>query len=98
MPIKNSEISKLPVRDTVNQIGKWVGGVTYKDVMSRHREKKIVWTRQLSIRAMSVMYPHLSYPDLGKIFGRDHTTIMFALEATGGREKRKPGQKLKDKV
>lgn len=95
MPIKKKEIRELMVKQTVNEIGKWVGGVTYKDVMSRHREKKICHVRNLSIRAISIMYPHLSYPDIGTIFERDHSTVMHALDATGGRTPRPTGNKKK---
>lgn len=72
-------------------------GVTYDEIMSRsqHRggsrwhkggpTKPIVQARFNAIRAVKDGFGHLSTPEIGRIFDRDHTTIMHALSCTAAR-------------
>lgn len=55
---------------------------TYDAVMTeRGRKRNVVTARYLAIREVKRRYPTMSYPQLGRIFGRDHTSIMYALGA-----------------
>lgn len=59
-----------------------VHNVHIRDLLGTGREKRVV-------RARAHLYKHardmgLSYPRIGKIFGRDHTTIMHALDSFFG--------------
>lgn len=58
--------------------------VKVADILSPKRCKKIVAARDEAIRALGIANPRWSYPDLGRFFGRDHTTIMHSLQKTGG--------------
>jgi chromosomal replication initiator protein len=54
-------------------------GVEVSDIMSTSRTAKVTLARQISmyiIRSMTT----LSLPDIGRTFGRDHTTVMHSLE------------------
>jgi len=60
--------------------------MNYRLVMSPRRTAPVVRARHAAIRAVHSAKPWLSSPDLGAIFGLDHTSILYAL----GRLKRKP--------
>lgn len=53
------------------------------DVRSPHRVRVASKPRHVIIAACALAYPNLSLPRLGHIFHRDHTTILYALRATG---------------
>ena len=58
--------------------------VTPYDIISKRREQRIVRARDQAIYEVSLRWPWLSLPRLGKIFGgRDHTTIMHSLQKCG---------------
>ena len=58
-------------------------GVTLAEILSDYRDHRIVAARRAAILAVIRMKPHLSLPDVGRVFGRDHTTIMHHLEVAG---------------
>jgi hypothetical protein len=66
----------------VEQVAFW-HDVTVADIMGRARWRGIVRARHDAIRAIVKLYPHKSYPDVGRLFGLDHTTIINALQVTG---------------
>lgn len=57
--------------------------VTAGDIVSPKRTRAIVKARDQAILEVSTRWPWLSLPKLGKIFGRDHTTIMHSLSKSG---------------
>jgi len=60
-------------------------GVTRDEIFSRNRNKKLVMAR-------AVIYDRIrkelgwSYPRIGKIFGRDHTTVLHGIRLARGYE------------
>ncbi len=58
-------------------------GVERSDVLSPDRRQQPTLARQVSMRLIREMTGK-SYPEIGRIFGRDHTTVMHALEITEG--------------
>lgn len=55
-------------------------GVTYDQIIASSRCKKAVWqARQRLIVEVKEAFPRLSLPQLGRLFHRDHTTIMYTL-------------------
>jgi hypothetical protein len=58
-------------------------GVTYEAVMGRARHRPVVHARFVAIAAVCAAYPDMSFPRIGKIFGRDHSTIIHALMSRG---------------
>lgn len=58
-------------------------GVSYACVMSKRRDHNIVDARHEAIALMHKANPDFSLPRLGLIFGRDHSTILFALQRHG---------------
>ncbi len=57
--------------------------IPYSDVMGRKRFREIVAARHEAIVAVAEAFPWMSLPKLGRVFGRDHTTIMHALQKFG---------------
>lgn len=60
-----------------------ITGVAYRELMGRSRYHKVVDARHLAIALIAKANPDYSYPRIGKIFQRDHTTVMFAVQRHG---------------
>ena len=63
-------------------------GVTVADVFGPCRKRPIVNARFEAIAEIVEARPHWSYPTIGRLFNRDHTTIMSALDRLGRRPDR----------
>lgn len=57
--------------------------ITYTDVMSRSRFADVVAARHEAIVAVATAFPWMSLPKIGRVFGRDHTSILHALDKFG---------------
>jgi hypothetical protein len=55
--------------------------VTVSDIMGRDRHKQINEPRQEAMYEVLIQRRHLTYPDIGRIFGRDHTTVISNVKA-----------------
>ena len=53
-------------------------GVTYAEVMGRSRYANIVRARHRAMVEVGRAMPWLSYPRIGQIFDRDHTSVLHA--------------------
>lgn len=74
-------------RDIVRIIGQIaaIHGTTARAILGRARPRYIIKARFAAIYAVHQAKPHLSLPQLGRIFGgRDHTTILNALKRAEG--------------
>jgi hypothetical protein len=58
-------------------------GVSYEQVMSRCRIRSLVDARHEAIAEVKRAYPLMSLLHMGRIFKRDHTTLIFALKKQG---------------
>ena len=54
-------------------------GVTLEDVLGHSRHKNVVIARH-ALMALVREETNLSYPQIGEIFNRDHTTIIAAVK------------------
>ena len=75
LKISDKPISMLEIQYAV--CGHYQIGLS--DLKSTRRERKIARPRQLAMYLAKVLTP-LSLPDIGKAFGRDHTTVMHAVK------------------
>ena len=57
-------------------------GLTYSDIVGHRREGHIVCARHEAIAAVAATYPGASSTTLGRLFNRDHTSILHALGRT----------------
>lgn len=80
-PVAKRESGSLspPLIPTVVRIVAERYGVGPGDIMSDSRQLPVVTARQLSMRLVRDL-GGLSYPDIGRAFGRDHSTVMHACE------------------
>lgn len=53
--------------------------LSVKTLLGRERYKHTVRARKAAIRAVAKRCPAMSVTDIGRVFGRDHTTIIHAL-------------------
>ena len=67
-------------------------GVDIDDVLGPCRRRPVVYARH---RAMFICRRHLglSYPVIGRLFGRDHTTVMHGVREHGKRLRQMRGDK-----
>jgi len=58
-------------------------GFTVEEIISKHRQRPLVTARQIAMYVMREL-TELSYPNIARVFGgRDHTTVMHAVEKIG---------------
>lgn len=56
-------------------------GVTWDDIISVRRDRRLVKPRHACMRAVYASRPDLSLPRIGRIFHRDHSTVLAAVRA-----------------
>ena len=54
-------------------------GITYEEMIGKSRAKPYVYPRQIAMY-LARTHSSLSFPDLGRAFGRDHTTVLHAVQ------------------
>lgn len=57
-------------------------GVSVADILGRGRMRALVTARHEAIQIVSRVFPRFSTPHLGRLFNRDHTSILYALGRT----------------
>jgi len=72
-----------PLVPTVVRIVAARYGVTPADIMGDSRAQPTVSARQLAMRLVRDL-GNLSYPEIGRAFGKDHTAVMHACQQTEG--------------
>ena len=58
-------------------------GITADRLLSSERIREVVQARDAAILEVAETFPWLSLPHLGRIFKRDHTTILHSLRKQG---------------
>lgn len=58
-------------------------GLTADDILGPSRKAHVIKARHEAIARVWQACPKLSYPHIGRIFNRDHTTIMNVIEKFG---------------
>lgn len=56
-------------------------GVSVRELLSPRRARSVAWPRQVAMW-LAVQITGLSLPQIGEDFERDHTTVMYARQAT----------------
>jgi chromosomal replication initiator protein len=55
-------------------------GVKKEDIIGSRRTKDVAWARHVSVYLIRAI-TDMSFPNIGKILGRDHSTIMSSIDA-----------------
>lgn len=79
--------SKTPAREIISRVGA-AHGYTLAQIIGPRLEKKLVQARFDAIKAVADGRPDMSLPQIGRVFNRDHTSILHALNKRGGRQNR----------
>ncbi len=75
---------KTPAKKIIAQVAA-LHGLSVREVLSNRRNRPVVEARFDAIKAVADIRPDMSLPQIGRLFGRDHTTILHALRRRGGR-------------
>ncbi len=79
-------VGRRPIRDIIATVATF-HGVEPQDITGASRNRAITRARFDAVRAVAEARPDMSLPMIGRVFNRDHTTILHALKRT-----RRPGQ------
>ncbi|MGX1096532.1 helix-turn-helix domain-containing protein [Amorphus sp. MBR-141] len=75
-----SEVNRLPTIEVIIQIVSVESGVSFSDIVSHRHAREIVLPRHVAMYIAKATTPH-SYPVIAKKFdGRDHTTVLYAVQ------------------
>jgi chromosomal replication initiation ATPase DnaA len=77
---------RRPVKLIVEEVLREYPGITWQDIVSAKRTKYLIEPRHRCMTAVFTIRPDLSFPMIGKIFMRDHTTILSAVKKMKGRK------------
>ncbi len=58
-------------------------GVPVWEILSPKRTQRVVRARDEAIAEVVEARPHWSYPTVGRLFGRDHATVIHSLQKLG---------------
>ncbi len=75
---------RMPAREIISRVGA-LHGYTLAEITGPRLEKKLVQARFDAVKAVADARPDMSLPQIGRIFNRDHTSILHALKKRGGR-------------
>ncbi|MCY1744083.1 helix-turn-helix domain-containing protein [Ensifer sp. SL37] len=82
----NSDLfNRRPVRAIIEEVLGAYPGISFEDIIGVGRERRLVEPRHRCMTAVYDERPDLSLPALGRIFRRDHTSVLHAVN------KREPG-------
>lgn len=57
--------------------------VAFAEIVGPHRDRRIVKARHQAILGVIARWPHMSLPQVGRFFNRDHSTILAVLGKHG---------------
>lgn len=72
-----------PMRRVIHEVAQ-LAGVTPADITGRSRKRKFAYARQMAM-LICRDYVAASYPEIGRVFNRDHSTVMYSIEAASAR-------------
>lgn len=94
--IRSSESFMPSPELIIEETGKGYG-VDVSDILSTSRTKEITMARQVAMYIIRQL-TKLSLPEIGKVFSRDHTTVIHSLEKVEGliKDDRETAEKIRD--
>lgn len=72
------DTDSVSVRDIIRSV-EFRHGLTPGEITGARRNTKVVRARHEAMWIAKELHPHLSFPAIGRIFNRDHTTVLHAL-------------------
>jgi chromosomal replication initiator protein len=72
---------EMPAPDEImSDVMKDFPDVTWQQIFSHKRAYRVARCRHLCMAAVREKRPDLSFPDIGRLFNRDHTSVMHAVK------------------
>ncbi|MCK3779697.1 hypothetical protein MZK49_23660 [Ensifer sesbaniae] len=81
---------RRPVREIIEDVLGAYPGVTWEEIIGVGRERRLVEPRHRCMAAVYEERKDLSLPALGRIFRRDHTSVLHAVNRRGASRQRQP--------
>lgn len=81
--INQATEEKQPARCIIERVST-AFGIPYREVMGASRTREVAAARQVAMYEVRKARPDLSLPQIGRIFGRDHTTVIHAVRKVEG--------------
>ncbi|KSV89728.1 hypothetical protein N184_26920 [Sinorhizobium sp. GL28] len=75
--------SRRPVREIIDDVLGAYPGITWEEIIGVGRERRLVEPRHRCMAAVYEERKDLSLPALGRIFHRDHTSVLHAVNRRG---------------
>ena len=76
---------ETPAREILKQVAEEFD-ISVQDLLSKNRERRYSWPRGLAYLRI-YCETSMSYPQIGRLMNRDHTTIIYGVKATRQRIK-----------
>lgn len=70
---------KKAVKDIVDEVLNEHPGWSWEDIKSKRRNRALVAVRHACMKEVHRQRPDLSFPQLGRIFNRDHSSLLHAV-------------------
>lgn len=70
------DINYIRIKDIINIVSE-EKNIPVIDILSRRRQHKVTGARHLAMVA-ALRYTRANYSDIGRVFGKDHTTVYHA--------------------
>ncbi len=86
--MNNSQPTPVTVELIIEEVGRTYG-VIAEDIRSSKRKKEISLARQISMLIIREI-TQLSMVEIGEVFNRDHSTVVYAVKAVEANVKRDP--------
>lgn len=77
--------SRRPVREIAEEVLAAYPGIDWEEIIGVGRERRLVEPRHRCMAAVYAERTDLSLPALGRIFHRDHTSVLHAVNKQGAR-------------
>lgn len=76
---KADDTDTVSVKDIIRSV-EFRHGLTPGEITGARRNAKVVRARQEAMWIAKELHPHLSFPTIGRLFNRDHSTVLHALK------------------
>lgn len=76
---ENEIVLRVPAKQIIAEVLEDFPGITVSDILSQRRRRDLVKARHACMKAVHERRPDMSFPQIGRVFGRDHTSILHAV-------------------
>lgn len=82
LPLPLPRIRRTPASEIVAAVA-YEHGISIEAIVGKRRDLSVVRARHAAMAAVYLNRPDMSLPQIGRIFGRDHTSCLHAIKKLG---------------